>query len=324
MLYSILATVNISEIRNIFVLLKDMYMKNSEQTILVTGATGAHGGTGNTVAMGLLEQGFKVRALVRKESKRSDELKTIGAEIVIGDLNDRRTLLTALEGIKTAYFTYPVQKGIIEAAANFASAGAAAGLARIVSMSMGTAYPNSPSHLGRAQWLAEDIFEKSGFQCIHLRIAALFFENLQLLHGEDIQAGMGIRNSFGDTEMNWIAASDAGKLAISALINPERFTTGIAYYPCGNNLYSHHQLAELLSVGLQRKITHQTISQPEWESQLLKDMEHNPVINADMATHISVLGSAIKTVMEQNNLFEQLTLEHPLGIKDWLAIQFEY
>ena len=100
------------------------------------------------------------------------------------------------------------------AAANFASAGAATELARIVSMSMGAASPNSSSHLGRAQWLAEDIFEKSGFQCIHLRIAALFFENLQLLHGKDIRARRDIRNSSGDTEMNWIAASDAEKTAI--------------------------------------------------------------------------------------------------------------
>jgi uncharacterized protein YbjT (DUF2867 family) len=61
---------------------------------------------------------------------------------------------------------------VVDAAANFASAGRAAGLKRVVVMSMGASHPKSPSHLGRAQWLAEELLEWAGFSCLHLPIAA--------------------------------------------------------------------------------------------------------------------------------------------------------
>src|SRR5580693_1795130 len=154
--------------------------------ILVVGGTGRHGGTGAYVARQLLRLGIPVRALVRERDDRAKALEEIGTKVVVGDLRDRRSLIPALEETVTGYFTYPIAGGIVDAAANFASAARAAGLKRLVVMSMAPAHPDSPSDLGRCQWLAEELLEWSGLSCIHLRIAALFFENLELLHGEDI------------------------------------------------------------------------------------------------------------------------------------------
>jgi NAD(P)H dehydrogenase (quinone) len=53
--------------------------------ILITAATGH---TGKATAKLLLERGLYVRALVRKEDERSEELVRLGAEIVTGDLHD--------------------------------------------------------------------------------------------------------------------------------------------------------------------------------------------------------------------------------------------
>jgi uncharacterized protein YbjT (DUF2867 family) len=39
---------------------------------------------------------------------------------------------------------------------------------------------DSPSPQGRAQWVAEQIFEWAGFRGVHLRIAAFFMENVPL------------------------------------------------------------------------------------------------------------------------------------------------
>ena len=54
--------------------------------ILVTGAAGRIGAIRRTVTDLLLAQGNRVRAMVRKEDARSQALRNMGAEIVIGDL----------------------------------------------------------------------------------------------------------------------------------------------------------------------------------------------------------------------------------------------
>ncbi len=149
-------------------------MPNSNKPILVVGATGRHGGTGASVVRALRAHDVPVRALTRTADSRVLPLRTIGTEIAIGDLHDRRSLLSALKGGRNRIFTYPIARGVIEAAANFASAGRSTGLKRIVVMSMAVSHPDSPSHLGRAQWVAEDLFESAGFSCLHLRIAAFF------------------------------------------------------------------------------------------------------------------------------------------------------
>ena len=67
------------------------------RTILVTGATGAQGGS---VARHLLERGrFAVRALTRNPgSEAANALRDAGAEVVQGDLNDPASLRAALAG----------------------------------------------------------------------------------------------------------------------------------------------------------------------------------------------------------------------------------
>jgi uncharacterized protein YbjT (DUF2867 family) len=80
-------------------------MANSDQIILVTGATGNQGGT---VARHLLQRGkFKVRAMVRDENKPTAQaLKQAGAELIKGDFNDRSSLDRALQG---AYGAFSIQ-----------------------------------------------------------------------------------------------------------------------------------------------------------------------------------------------------------------------
>src|ERR1700733_2189023 len=127
--------------------------------ILVTGATGRQGGSGRAVAEYLLKSGRSVRALVRTLDKRADVLKTMGAAVVVGDFMNYEGLVTALDGISSAYFCYPVGSGIAEAAGLFAAAGRKQGLKTIVDLSLAASRPDSPSPQGRAQWVTEQVFE---------------------------------------------------------------------------------------------------------------------------------------------------------------------
>jgi uncharacterized protein YbjT (DUF2867 family) len=263
------------------------------ELILVTGATGEHGGTGQALVRRLREAGSRVRVLVRQNDARSERLLQLGAQIVVGDLVDRNSLLPALDGVEAAYFTFPIDHGIIDAAANFSAAAREKKLSKLVIMSMGAAHPQSPSHLARAQWLAEEIFSWAGLDIIVLRIAAMFMENLPTLHRHSVIAEGVIRNSFGEAKVPWISGSDAAELAAVALIEPSRFNQDRVQYPPGAELVSHREIAKMLSSELDREIRFEAISREEWRNELasLAQTNANGVINADMASHISALGA---------------------------------
>lgn len=70
-----------------------------DDLILVTGATGKQG---KAVATSLLENGWRVRALVRDRGKAL-ELTHMGAEIFVGDLDDFASIDKAMEGAKGVF-----------------------------------------------------------------------------------------------------------------------------------------------------------------------------------------------------------------------------
>ena len=62
-----------------------MKNKSNKPQILVTGAAGK---TGSAVVEQMLDQGFPVRALVRRTDERSARLESLGADVVVADLLD--------------------------------------------------------------------------------------------------------------------------------------------------------------------------------------------------------------------------------------------
>lgn len=298
-------------------------MSGSVAPVLVTGGTGRHGSTGAHVARGLLEKGRPVRILARTLSERTDALAALGAEVVVGDLHDRRSLVTALTDVDLAYFTYPVDAGIVSAAANYTAAVRDTHLpVRTVVMSMAPAHPQHPSELGRAQWLAEEVMVWGGLDVLILRIAATFHENLLALHGESIRRDSLLRNSFSDKPVGWIAGSDAGELALSALLHPELFDGPICY-PSGSELLNHHEIAEILSQELKRPIRFEPISPGSWRDELLEVSERYPggVVNRAMAGHIANVGAAVATRGAPSVTFTDLTRlikRTPVSVRDFV------
>jgi uncharacterized protein YbjT (DUF2867 family) len=290
-----------------------------QSPILVIGATGRHGGTGNFVAHDLKRRGAVVRALVRQHDSRSEALQASGIEVVIGDLHDERSLKGAVEGVKTAYFTYPIAKGVVDAAANFAAAARDSGVERVVVMSMGITRQDSPSPLGRAQWLAEEVLQWSGLATTNLRVAALFVENIDLLHRDDILEEGILRNSFADVPLSWITGEDAGKLAVAALLHPERLKGERTIYPSGGAQVSHAEVAQALSERLGRPIRHETVPRKTWAERLVSLSLADGRLSPEMAEHISTVGIALRQKLPMNELFEELTHEKPTSILE--AIQ---
>jgi len=71
------------------------------KTIAVAGATGQQGGA---VARRMLAEGWRVRALTRDPSKpQAQELASLGAKVVPGDMEQRAELEAAFQGADAVF-----------------------------------------------------------------------------------------------------------------------------------------------------------------------------------------------------------------------------
>jgi uncharacterized protein YbjT (DUF2867 family) len=293
--------------------------------ILVIGATGRHANTGGYLVRRLRAEGRAVRVLARTPSERTQRLAELGAEIVIGDLHDRQSLVPALTGVDLAYFTYPIADGVVLAAANYAAAvREVGGGVRTVVMSMGPANPHHPSLLGKAQWLAEQVMEWAGLDLLILRVTAVFHENIVVLHRDSIRRDGVIRNCFGPGPVPWINGHDAAELAYAALIRPERFDDGPVIYPLGAESVSHGEIAELLSELLGRVVRFEPVTQEQWARELLElcGADAVGIVNPAMAQHISTVGRTVGQLHSALPInaegLRQLIGREPVTLRDYL------
>jgi uncharacterized protein YbjT (DUF2867 family) len=302
---------------------------SADNPILVTGATGRHGNTGEYLVRRLREEGRAVRVLARTPGERTERLEALGAEIAIGDLHDRRTLVPALADVDLAYFTYPIDAGVIPAAANYAAAVREVGRnPRTVVMSMGPSHPENLSNLGRAQWLAEEILQWAGLDLLILRVAALFHENLKVLHGRSIREQGIIRNSFGPQRVAWVSGRDAAELALAGLLYPQRFSETVVYVK-GSEEYSHVEIAALLSELSGSTVRYEAATQEQWREDLLNlsQADGEDVVNPAMAQHISAVGHMVarmgRTLSADPAVLRELTGREPLPLRAFLETDLD-
>jgi uncharacterized protein YbjT (DUF2867 family) len=265
----------------------------SKATVLVIGA-GKHGGTGSRVVEQLLARDRAVRLLVRSRGAHVERFVEHGAQVVMGDLLDRRTLSEAVRGVDAVYFAYPIAAGAVAAAANLASVLRSEGVSpHLVVMSMGPAAAESPSALGRAQWAAEEVFGWAGLDPTVLRVPSLFYENVLVLHGAEIRETGRFANSFGTSRAPWIGGRDAADLAVAALVEPARFPETKISYPPGTELLNHTEIAETISAATGKPVRFVQVSAQQWQAQLEDIAQRSGIVNVAMAQHISSVGAYV-------------------------------
>jgi NAD(P)H dehydrogenase (quinone) len=288
--------------------------------ILVTGATGRQGGTGRAVAKLLLERGQTVRALVRTLDERAEALRELGLEIVVGDFGNYRSLVAALDGIESAYFCYPVAAGIAEAAGFFAGAGREQGLKRIVDLSLATTRVDSPSPQGRAQWVAEQIFEWAGFDGVHLRIAAFFMENVLLMDGDNIRQNGRIANSFGDRALSWISGADVGALAANLLIDTNVVKDRILIAG-GVERLTYDEVASKISATVGTVVRYEELTPDGWRAELITASKaKGGEVNTRGIDHLVAQSIALRTAqaLPITDHARQITGREPILFSDFV------
>jgi uncharacterized protein YbjT (DUF2867 family) len=247
-------------------------------TILVTGAAGGlQGQTGRRVSELLLAKGAKVRAFVRKLDGRAERLRSLGADVVVGDFLDYQSVERAVAGVSTVYFAYPVQDGLLQAAAIMADASRKAGVARLIDMVMLVSAPDAPTPRMRENYLSERIFEWAGIGAAHVR-ATVFYENVLALTAATIARDGTVYLPWGSdaTVVPIVAAEDVARVAVGVLTSPS-VTPGSSYPVIGDVLALRDIIAILKRV-LGREVRYQEIPDKTWaDAALGRGFNHHAV-----------------------------------------------
>jgi uncharacterized protein YbjT (DUF2867 family) len=226
--------------------------------ILITGATGD---TGGYAIDRLLEQGREVRALAHAKDERSEKLRGRGVEVVYGDLLDFGQVRAALDGVRRAYFVYPIRPGILQATAYFAQAAKEAGVDGVVNMSQKSAREEARSHAATDHWLSERVFDWSGVPAVHIR--PTYFAEWLLYLAPMIRAGR-LHVPFGTGKHAPIAAEDQGRVIAGILEDPAAHA-GKIYPLFGPVEYTYEETAQVLSRVLGTPVQYKQVAFEEFQ-----------------------------------------------------------
>jgi uncharacterized protein YbjT (DUF2867 family) len=257
--------------------------------ILVTSAAGgAQGRTGRHVSEMLLKRGIPVRAFVRQIDERSDRLKSLGAEIFVGDFLDVRSVEQAAMDVSAIYFAYPVQDGLGDATAAMAFAARKHGISRLVNLVMYQSSVDAPTPRMRQNYLSEQVFEWAGVGPLHLR-ATVFYENVARLVGASMPARGAIRLPLGDenTILPLISAEDVARIAVGLLTGPER-AAGSAF-PVIGSTNSIRAIVGAFARVFDRDVHYEEISDETWRSEVFARGW-----NAHAVEHLSALWKSLR------------------------------
>lgn len=135
--------------------------------VVVTGATGF---TGSYVVPLLLERGYQVRCLVRPSSNRK-ALSGMALEWASGDLNSRKSLMKAMEGVHTLVNLASIGFGH---ASNIVRAAEASGIERAVFISTTALFTELNASSKAIRLAAEETIRNSGLAYTILRPTMIF------------------------------------------------------------------------------------------------------------------------------------------------------
>src|SRR3712207_4027953 len=244
-------------------------MKSTHDSpILVTGAAGDIGAIGRNLTAMLLAKGHKVRALVRREDERAENLRQLGAEVVQGDLTDLASMHRAVEGCARIYFGMSVSPAYLEATVNVAAVARHHGVEAFVNISQMTVTQmsvtettDSPQH--KLHWLAEQALARSGLPVVTVR-PTVFLEGFFLR-----LAAAGVRDRdelvlpLGTAKTSPVSAVDVAR-AVAVILDDPGPHIGQIYNLAGFESADLDYYARAFSEALGRTIRYRSVPIAAW------------------------------------------------------------
>jgi len=291
--------------------------------ILVTGAAGHVGGVGRTVVEMLRRRGLPVRALVRREDERADELRALGAEVVVGDLTHAEDVARALAGCQSIYFGMSLSKSYLEATVGAAAAARQRGALEVfVNISQMTVSQMSLTNMTdsdqqRQHWLGEQVLNWSGLPVVHVR-PTVFLQSPFFLDwaAESISRDATIRLPFGKGRTSPVDAQDVAEVIATILANPTAHI-GKVYELTGPRSQDMHAMAAEYSAALGRTITYVDVPLEQWRDQELRSRNLPDHVFEHLLT-MARLHAANRYDRLTHNV-EAITGRHATSCRDFIA-----
>jgi NAD(P)H dehydrogenase (quinone) len=286
-------------------------------SILVTGAAGQVGSVGRNVTGLLLDRGFPVRAMVRREDERAASLRAAGAQVVLGDLLEPVDVYRAVSGCRRVYFGMSVSAGYLEAAV-----AREAGVNALVNMSQMTVSEMSiqnttPSHQQRQHWLSEQALAWSGVPVVTIR-PTMFLESFLQLAAPSVRNRDRIELPFGRGKTSPVAAADVAEVVAAVLADPVPHL-GLIYELTGPQ-QDMDGVAREFSDALNREITYSDISPEEWEQTLRKQSmpEH-------LTGHLLAMGELHRAGRydRQADGVQRMTGRRAMSVREFVSLNAE-
>jgi uncharacterized protein YbjT (DUF2867 family) len=274
----------------------------------------------------LLEQGNKVRALVRREDERAQALRQLGAEVVQGDLTDLASVHRAVEGCSRIYFGMSVSPVYLEATVNIAAVARRHGVEAFVNMSQMTVtqmniHETTDSQQHKLHWLAEQALSWSGLPVVTMQ-PTVFLESFFLrLAAAGIKERDELTLPLGGSKTSPISAVDVAR-AVSIILDDPAPHIGRIYNLTGFESADLEHYARVFSEVLGRTISYRNVPVPVWTDAL-----RAAGVPAHLLSHLAVMAElhAQGRYDRMTDDFFKLTGKAPASMHDFVqrhAAQF--
>lgn len=187
--------------------------------------TGATGNQGGAVAHHLLQNGFAVRALVRDKTKPAAlTVEQAGATLVEGDLDDRASLESAVQGVDGVFSMQGFLEGAeveIRQGTALADVALAADVKHFVYSSVGSAERNTGIPHFDSKFQIEEHIRASGLPHTILR-PVFFLYNYNWLRPM-IEGGQIFQPLSPDRKLQQLSEEDYGEMVVQVFERPDDF-----------------------------------------------------------------------------------------------------
>ena len=204
-----------------------------------------------------------MRAFVHRLDDRSDRLRTLGAEVVDGDLRDFRSVAAAMGGIRRAYLPIRCRRAWssrrdVRRRGTLGRCRASRKPVAVVAGRRRAAHPDQARH-----WLVEQIFDWAGVGAVHLD-ATVFYENLRTWAMLSLARAGVIALPWGReaTAIPMVGAEDVARVAAAVLTGPALSSGTVVRLMAG--AVTNREIAKAFSDILRRPVGYVEVNDDQW------------------------------------------------------------
>jgi uncharacterized protein YbjT (DUF2867 family) len=275
--------------------------------ILITGATGK---SGSATARALSDLGQGYRALIRNPEKE-EELKALGAEVVIGSIEDNQSLVKAMSDVEKVLILLPNSENQLALETQIVDVALQSGTKHIVKVSSIEATPDATSPIPKLHLEVENYIKASGLEWTMVK-PNFYMQNL-LGSATTIKEQAKIFLPMGEGKTGMIDTRDVGKVIAKVL--SEEGHSSMNYEITGPEILSFYDVAETFSNVLNKTVNYIDLPMPAYKEILSNFLTNQWHLDAVIDLFEGIREGGIE---EKTDTYEALMGEPPKSLEEFI------